>query len=404
MRKYAWIYVIITVVLAIWGVRYFTNRHVQTSVVRIAQHEDSVSASGVIVRNETVYTAETGGSLQSQVSDETRVAKGKKIASLYTDGIDSALKAELDGINDKISRLEASTSQTQVFGNDIATVETRVKSGVNELVDASVSNDLSNLAVVAKELSELSGAQSEMSGDKSPRQNALNELYTKRKETEGRIQSAKKDIYSKAAGVYISGVDGCENILTPDAVKNMGPEQFNGLNIPKRSETKEHYSAGETICKTVDNGIWYAAAVVNADSVYGLSAGKSLKIRMPELDGTAVNGQVEYISENSGGQALVMVSSRQYIKGVYSERCVKLDLIMNTYYGIEIPMSAVRVSGEDTGVFVNTDGVARFKKVNILYKNNDIAIVEKSEQNDRLRLYDPVIVNGSSVEAGEIIN
>lgn len=404
MRKYAWIYVIISVILAIWGIRYFTNGHVQTSVARIADREDIVSASGVIIRDETVYTTDTGGSLQSQVIDETRVAKGKKIASMYTDGIDSALRSELDGIDEKIAKLESATSQTQVFGNDIVTIETRVKASVSELVDASISNDLSNLPVISQELGNLIGTQKEISGDESPRQNALNELYKKRREAEGRINSAKKDIYSTSAGVYISSVDGCENILTPEAVKAMSAAEFNGLNIPKRSEPKEHYSAGEAVCKTVDNGIWYAAAVLRAESVYGLKVGNPIKLRIAELDNTAVDANVEYISEKTEGEVLVLLSSRQYIKNIYRERCVKLDMIMNTYHGLEIPMSAVRVDGEDTGVLVNTDGVARFKKINILYKNDEMAIVEQRNENGYLKLYDPVVVNGSGIEQGTIIN
>jgi hypothetical protein len=93
------------------------------------------------------------------VFDEARVARGKKIATMYTQGIDSALKAELDSVSEKIAKLEATTPQSQIFGSDIATIETRIRSGVNEVIEASLSSDLSNLSVLSQELDALVGAQ-----------------------------------------------------------------------------------------------------------------------------------------------------------------------------------------------------------------------------------------------------
>ncbi len=404
MRKYAWIYILITALVFIWGLRYFMNRPLPTEVARIMEFEDTISVSGVLVRDEIIYKTQTGGGLQPQVFDETRVAKGKKIATIYTDGIDPSLKAEFNNIDEKIAKLEASTAQSQVFGNDISTIETRVKASVDEVVSASISSDLSNIDVVSKELSSLFGTHQKVSGQKNPRQTALNELYAKRREIESRINSAKKDIYSLAGGVYISGVDGCEQILTPEVIMNMGVEEFNALSLPKRTEPKDVYGAGEYVCKTVDNGIWYVAAALKTEEVGELEAGDWVRVRMPEHSATSVKACVESISEESGGQKLVVLSSREYIKNVYSERCVKLDIIKNNYYGLKIPISAVRVGEEATGVFVNSDGVAKFRKINILYKNEEYAIVEKSDKSGFLKLYDPVIIDGSSVEEDAIIN
>lgn len=100
----------------------------------------------------------------------------------------------------------------------------------------------------------------------------------------------------------------------------------------------------------------------------------------------------------------MVLSSRNYIKGVYSERSVKTEIIKGNYDGLKIPISALRVIEEDTGVFVNTDGVARFRKVELLYKDEQMAIVDKSSETGYLKLYDPVIVYGKDIEQGKIVN
>ena len=212
--------------------------------------------------------------------------------------------------------------------------------------------------------------------------------------------------------MYIVGVDGCEAILTPEAVMTMGVDEFSGLSIPKRYTVKEHYNAGEDACKTVDNGIWYLAATMTADTAAAIEEaeanqakrGSSLHIRIPELDAKEVPVAVETVSEESNGNVLVVFSSRNYIKGIYGERSVEVEIIKGNYEGLKVPASALRVVEEETGVFVNTDGVARFRKVDVLYRDDTMAIVDKSEESGYLKIYDPVIVEGKDIEQGKLIN
>lgn len=412
MRKYAWIYILVTVVAAIWAVRYFMNQPVQTEIAYAISYEDSVEASGVLVRDETVYKADAGGSVQAQVFDDTRVAAGKKIATVYTDGIDNNLKVALENINEKIKKLESATAQSDVFGSDIAAIETRVKANIDELVEASVSMDMANLPIISQELTKLVGTQQEVAGTESPRQSALDDLYKQKQQTEASINSAKRDIRASSAGVYINGVDGCESVLTPDAVMKMSVDEFNGLSIPKNVSVKDHYAAGEEVCKTVDNGVWYVAASVKKEAAEAIKAadtanrkvGKAIQVRFPELSSTPVLAKVESVSEESGGNVLLVLSSQSYVKNIYSERAVKVEIIKNNYEGLKVPASALRVDGEDTGVFVNTDGVARFRKVDVLYRDDTMAIVDKSSESGYLKLYDPVIVYGKEIEQGKLVN
>lgn len=412
MKKYAWIYIIITILVAVWVVRYFTNRPVRTEIACAVSYEDKVEAAGVLVRYETVYRSDTGGSLQPSVTNETRVAKGKKIASVYTDGIDGNLKIELNNINEKIEKLENSTRQADVFGSDVAALETRVKTGIDELVDLSISHEMSQLPIISKEIAKLIQTQQEVSGADSPRQNALKDLYVQRQQTEEKIQSAKRDIYSSASGVYIGGVDGYEAFLTPEAVMQMGAEEFNALSIPKRSTAKDHYGAGEEVCKTVDNGIWYIALSLPSDAAESVknadkartAQGMTLYLRLPELSSAAVPARLESVSDEENGNVLLVLSSRNYIKGVYSERSVKAEIIKGDYDGLKIPVGVLRVIDGETGVFVNTDGVSRFRKVDVIYTDDTIAIVNKSNENGYLKLYDPVIVESKDIEQGKIVN
>ena len=192
----------------------------------------------------------------------------------------------------------------------------------------------------------------------------------------------------------------------------MGVDEFNGLSIPKRNTVQDHYNAGEDVCKIVDNGIWYLAVSMSAETAAAVEEaetnqsgrGSSLQVRISELSADAVPIEIETVSEESNGNVLVVFSSRNYIKGIYSERSVEVEIIKGNYEGLKVPASALRVIEEDTGVFVNTDGVARFRKVDVLYRDDEMAIVDKSEETGYLKIYDPVIVEGKDIEPGKLIN
>ena len=111
----------------------------------------------------------------------------------------------------------------------------------------------------------------------------------------------------------------------------------------------------------------------------------------------------KWFEEN--GQAVIVVSANHYLDSIYSIRTAEFEIIRRTYSGLKVPISALRVDGETTGVFVNLGGVARFREVNVLYSDDTMAIVEdQGNISGVLKLYDSVIVNGHNIENGKILD
>lgn len=408
MRKYAWLYILVTILLVIWLGQYFLNQPVQTQLVQSDTYEEKVSVSGVMLRNETVYTSSKGGTLESAVRDGERVAKGKKIATVYQDGIDTQIKQNLDAVNQKIERLQNSLSKGDIFTSDLATIETQIKSGISELIDIANSGDYSNLLGVKEELERMVGKQQEVSGEgeESPKQSALDALLAEKAEYESQINSAKQDIISQASGIYIPVVDGLESILLPSNIESLTVHDFKSLQVPEEiPEKKETVGPGEAVCKTVENSLYMSAALIGEKDIYGMEAGDSVQLRYTDLSSEAIDGTIEYISPIEDGQAVIVVSANQYLDSIYTVRKVDFDIIKKTYSGLSIPADALRIEDDTTGVYVDSEGVARFREVNVLYKNDEIAIVEDTtSQTGKLKLYDSVIVRGKDLEDGKIIN
>lgn len=90
-----------------------------------------------------------------------------------------------------------------------------------------------------------------------------------------------------------------------------------------------------------------------------------------------------------------------------------VEIIIASYTGLSVPKSALRVeewtdsNGEkhkDTGVFILSGSVRKFKVINKLYETDDSYIVEQSAtDSDMLVEQDQVIVRGTDLKDNTVV-
>ena len=82
----------------------------------------------------------------------------------------------------------------------------------------------------------------------------------------------------------------------------------------------------------------------------------------------------------------------------------KITIIKNEYKGLKISNKAIRVINGETGVFVVSGIEAKFVKTDVIYQDDEYAICElNTADEEKLRLYDEIIVKGKNVYDGKII-
>jgi len=105
---------------------------------------------------------------------------------------------------------------------------------------------------------------------------------------------------------------------------------------------------------------------------------------------------VTYISTPKNGKYVLTATSDVSCDWARDVRVATIDLVKKKYSGLKVPISAIHVKDKNTGVYTVVDGIVRFKKVKILYKNNKYAIVEENNTaSGGLLLYDEVITSSS---------
>ena len=172
------------------------------------------------------------------------------------------------------------------------------------------------------------------------------------------------------------------------------------MNISKEDIKKNGYP-----CKIIDNFTWSVAFIAKEEEISKLKTGSSVYIRNSNSPGD-LQATVSYISTPSKGKYVVIVTSNVSCDWAMKDRFVNIDLIKNKYAGLKIPVKALRVKDGNAGVYVVVDGIVKFKKAKILYKDSVYAIAEEDNLSQGgLLLYDEVIVSSPrKLKAGDKIS
>ena len=402
MRKYLWLIILIGIVLTIWIVNMILHTPVRTQLAESIVCEDKIDTTGILVRDETVYLTGIDGEMVSDVNEEQRVASGEKIATVYASDIDISIREELSSINEEISALERAMQRSRTMGDDVMMSDMQIRSTVGEIISMAERGNYSGIRLIKEELSFLINNRSEdYNGEVSQRQVRLDELKSRKEQLEKSISASKNDIYASLGGVYSSLIDGYEDVLTTSAIESMtiGTYKYTLAGIPNTASQSNRLASGDVVCKIVDNSQWMLAATISEREAYGMTPGLNVQLRVNSLASTTFQGRVVRVSEPENGEVLVVVSANRYIATIYSARKVEFSIIRGTYRGIGVPTSAMRSVGGEQGVFISSNGVARFRPAKEIFKKDGVSVVIS----DKLKLYDNVIVNGKDIEEGKIL-
>ena len=157
--------------------------------------------------------------------------------------------------------------------------------------------------------------------------------------------------------------------------------------------------------KLVESSEWYIASVVEQSISQHISKDDWVEATIPLLSDRVYRCQVASLTmDYASGKAVLVLRCSQMDGEVAKARVEKIQLRMNTYHGMRINQSAMRVVDGITGVYV-VDGIsAVFKPVEIIYSDSGFAICAYDTSNtDALKQYDEVIIRGGDLYDGKII-
>ena len=111
-------------------------------------------------------------------------------------------------------------------------------------------------------------------------------------------------------------------------------------------------------------------------------------------------------TDEETGLAKVALECRSINAQVLCLNYEEAEISLHTYQGIRIDRRALHIVNGQRGVYVKYGDLQRFRRITILYEDDTYILVPeggKVGEDNELRLYDEVIVEGSNLQDGKLL-
>ncbi len=391
-KKIKWIVFALVAIFVTYNIINFWKADNSTIIAQLDTIEITKSFEGVICKNEqyVTYDVPEGGMLDFSVMEHELVKKGKLIAVCYDSEIDDAKKKKLAEINKKIAEINSSPTSVGALEEDPAKLEKQIGEKIREIIDTNPTRDVTSLASLKDDVNLLLGRKLTASGNTEVATDTLESLRMEKQQIEREYGGKKTEIISPAHGVFSTDIDGYEDILTPKKAMSMTVSELDAYKNGS-GDTKD--GKNNVIAKLIDNTSWWLCVACDEKDAKEYGVGDTVSFRLG-ADGQKVKASVQYISLPEGGKCVITFMTEDYSDLFLTSRTISAEAVRSSYTGFKIPLGAVHVKDDKTGVYVRTDAGVKFREIDVIYKDDKIAIAKMDNlKANALLLYDEIVTD-----------
>ena len=395
---------ILTLTVLVYGVYQFLmlekNRSplkTQTALERTITK--TVNVDGIVIRKESVLPSVASGTVVPAIPNASKVSKGDMVANVFASASDAANVLHLREVEDEISYYESIEALT--FGSlytDMETYRHSISESLYTVTDLVDRNDLAGLGDALQTLSLWTTRRQISTGTAVDVSENLRSLEALRNRYSGGYGDSRP-VTADEAGYYVNTVDGFENVLDYDTALSVTPAEVSGL--------LEHslQPANSYVGKLITQFNWYYLCVVPESDANQMKAGSTMTVSFPSLSEPEVKMTLRAMNGDGNGNVSLVFSSNLMNGEVSALRLEGASILLESYTGFQVDMSALRmVDGED-GVYVQDGNIVHFRKAKKVYADNDIILIGGEDgKPGYVRLYDEIILEGIDLYDGKIIN
>ncbi len=358
------------------------------------QLSDSVTLDGVVVFGE--QEVQGSGNLGYLVEDGTRVVDGTQVAEIYTDPQQAAWREKLTRVNNTIALLEK--AQNANSSSDIEVASSQAQAALYDLLDTM---DQTALVGLAEDQNEYLLAESRVNvctGLETDYSQKIAELSQERDSIQASL-GQPQPIYAGSGGYFISAQNSKFLTKSAEELDEMTPAQLQAYLQKGAAETRD--VAG----KVITSYHWNYYAVCDLATAEKFQNASKVTIRFPGKSEEELPATVESVTVDQDGGLAKVVLSCEYT----NEDMLKLvqqtaQVSFATYTGLRIDKNAMHIVDGEKGVYVKYGSIQRFRKIYVLYENEDYILVPADQSNgSEVKLYDEIIVEGTDLQDGNLL-
>ncbi len=372
--------------------------------------EHKVSSTGLIIRDESVFTAASGGVLKPMATEGSRVARGQKVAMIIPadqqEKIRELAKLEQDIVDLQIELMNSGkgAGARAIYDETNAALS----SVVNLIRSDLIRSDVSSIGGYSTSLDVLIDQRSTKLLPIDFRDSRIEQLKNTRSQLELSLGLDARTIICQQPGILSFELDGLEEQISIDSALTITPDQLqNYIGSSTSSEETDNIVEQDEPVLRITGSInqvllfWLDdadAANFEIDSYQNLSIPK---------DGIVIPDCRIIRSQSYENGVLAAFETSRRIEWFSDRRTVDAEIITASTTGMRVPMVSLIDHNDKNGaagIMVVNGGLTEHVNVRVIDHDNEYAIIEPIENES----YAPeistiLVVNPSSVEEGQII-
>lgn len=405
-RKIPW-FQITSVVLSIIVISYivynaFAYSYSPIDTQRLTEEttiEETIDFKGFALRDEKIIDTSASGTVIPLAHDGKRVANGDDIAVVCQNDDQAAAYTKLESLKQELERYKNINDPdgTQELSAD--KLNTKISDAYDDIMDAVTTG-------AYDELPDALTAYADKCATKQILTEGSIDLSAKLTSLENEIAAltAQNINYSSVkapkSGYYINTIDGYESALSyKDALSLTSQQIESALNAEPAAVS------GNSLGKIVESYKWYIVGETESQNSSYFKNGAKITVNFPKEGVNHVTMLVEK-ADTQGDKMTVVLSCSLMDETFANMRTEDMQIVTKSHMGYRVPSNVIRFDEDNnTGIYVLRGKIITFIPVEIIYTEDDFAIISSSSSNGKsVRLYDEVIIKGKDLEDGKVIN
>lgn len=203
--------------------------------------------------------------------------------------------------------------------------------------------------------------------------------------------SIAEGIVADEAGMLITHIDGYENKYDRKSIKEIKPSEIRDIVSDARA------SSG---IKIVNSSQWFVCALLEGGDEKNFKKGMQRDVN---INDRYYNVDIIDVISNNKSVILILRFKNDLEVGNLT-RAVKGYIVKSKYNGITIPEKSIIDYNGSSGVFINLNGYAEFRKIKVLSVfDGKAVVVPERDSKPKLMEYDQVILNPGKLVSGKKI-
>lgn len=376
---------------AAYAIRAIGNTTVTAEAVATELRPGGV-ATGIVIRDETVLT-----SMEKYVDitarDGTKVAAGASLATAMRSEAGLERANRIHAVELEIARIRTALDELDT-AEDLTSRDEALRSAVDGITSAVARHELNGMDGDTLSLRSLlfdgsaSGATRE----------ELRALEKELASLQGSSSEDTKILTAGTGGIFSTLVDGYEP-LSAAVLDGITPSKLETILARKPAAPTGAYG------KLITGFRWYFAAAMSKEDAAQLKVGRTATLNFGRYYGADVFAKVLSVSEPEDGSVAVVFSCDTALADTLAMRRVSADVVYSAYSGIRVPSAALQTDG-DTGtryVWCITAMQLERKDVEVIYEDEDFAIIARAGTANALREGNTVVVSGDDLYEGKVM-